>query len=298
MNTINQYNYTNTPAFGASYKSKFSRHLEHTLLTGDGSERVVQEFDKILKTKKNISAKMGQGKYGEVFRIDDFYVFKSYFDQQPNPDKLKLPQSSPFKKLKTYFGSVVARIGNIEIIRNVTKNTKNFLQMPNVKKEGVQAFNQALKEFAELPQQAFDNLAHDYDHLNKLRNGHIFYMFDTANPNNFIKVGKSIRVVDDIDWVPCEKPNTLYHFLKIFLQEDGDIALKKQLFKKCILAAEKYQLPMDTDYKYLKSHVEELFKNAHLNQTFEQYYQKMTEIRSIPDKNTRMQLVTQYLETL
>lgn len=297
MNTINQYK--NSPAFGAYYKSSFSRHLEHTLLSGEKPERLIQEFDQILRTKKNISSKMGQGKYGEVFRIDDFYVFKTYFGQDPKIGELKIYKENPFKNLKTYFGKVIAQIGNVEIIKNVTCDTKNFLQMANVKKEGVQAFNQSLKEFAALPQQAFDNLAHDFAKLNEIRKGNIFYKFDTANPNNFIKVGKEIRIVDDIDWVPCEKPNTFYHLLRLFLQNNGDLQLKKEALKKCALACEKHQLPLDTDYKYLKTYVEELFTNAGLKDNFEQYFQKIMQLRSSePNKTARLEQVKQYLETL
>lgn len=297
MKSINQY--TSTPTFGSYYKSSFSKQLEYTLRTQNGAEKVIQEFNLVLKNKKNISSKLGQGKYGEVFRIDDYYVFKSYFNQEPRPDTFKPFTDNPFKDLKTYFGKVIAKIGNIEIIRNVTKNAKNFIQMANSEKEGVQAFNQALREFAVLPQQAFDNLAEDFDKLNKIRKGCSFFRFDTNNPNNFIKVGKAIRVVDDIAWEPCEKPNTFYHLLRIFAQEGGDSGLKRELFKKCALACEKYQLPLDTDYKYLKSYVEELFRNASIKTTFEQYYQKMTELRTAQiDKNTRMNLVEQYLNTI
>lgn len=297
MNTINQYK--STPTFGSYYKSSFSKHLEHTLRTNEGADKVIQEFNQILKSKKNISSKIGQGSYGEVYRIDDFYVFKSYFSQNPKPNSFTPNTDNTFNNLKTYFGKVIARIGNIEIIRNVTKNTKNFHQMANVQKEGINAFNQALEEFATLPQQAFDRLAQDFDKLNKLKHGHIFFRFDTNNPNNFIKVGQSIRIVDDIDWTPCEKANTFYALLRIFAQKNGNASLKKELFKKCVLACEKYQLPLDTDYKYLKKYVEELFTNANIKTSFEQHYQKMTELRNTQkDKNIRMEMVKQYLDTL
>lgn len=296
MNTINQYN---SPTFGAYYKSSFSKHLEHALKTGEQTDVVIDEFAKILKNKKNISAKIGQGSYGEVFRIDDCYVFKSYFNQEPKPNTFKPTEDNTFDNLKTYFGKVVARIGNIEIIRNVTKNTKDFVQMVNGSKEGTQALTQALKEFAALPQKAFDRLAYDFNELNQIRKGHMFFRFDTNNPNNFIKVGNQIRVVDDIAWTPCEEPNTLYGLLKIFLQENANSSLAKELFKKCALACEKYELPMDSDYKYLKNYVEQLFKNAHIRTDFEKYYQKISELRAAQENKTiRLQMVNDYLNTL
>lgn len=296
MNTINQHN---SPAFGAYYKSSFSRHLEHTLRTGEKTNQVIDEFTQILKNKKNISTKIGQGKYGEVFRIDDFYVFKSYFNQEPNPNTFKPATDDTFKNLKTYFGQVIAKIGNIEIIRNVTKNTKNFVQMANGSKEGIQALKQSLREFESLPQEAFDRLAHDFNELNKIRKGNMFFRFDTNNPNNFIKVGRQIRVVDEIAWTPCQKPNTLYGMLRIFLQENADINLAKQLFKKCALACEKYELPIDDDYKYLKNYMDTLFKNASINTNFEKYYQKITELRLTQEnKTTRLKMINDYLDSL
>ncbi|MBD5402419.1 hypothetical protein HDR58_06420 [bacterium] len=299
MNNIGYNKYTYTPSFQASYKSPFGKRFEKALVSGDISEDIVKDFASILETKKNIISKIGNGRWGEVFRIDDYFVFKTYYDHPPAVGKAKINTDSTFDVLKTYCGKVLARIGNIEIIRNVTKNKKNFLEMAKYNAVGERAYDYTLKEFCSLPQKAFDDLAQDFKTLNGLRRSNIFYRFDTANPNNFIKVGKSIKVVDDIDWTPCPEANDIYAYLRVFIQEGGDLSLKKEIFKKCILAIEKHQLPLEAAHKYIKQQVQELFSNAGVRVSFDDYYKDMTALRSTCSEDAvRMTKVNEYLENL
>ena len=297
MNSISSTNYT--PSFQAYYKSSFSKSLENTLLSGENYEKIIKDFAQVLKNKKNTDCKIGEGGFGEVFRIDDYFVFKTYHDQAPNIETFKPQNNEKFKNLKLFWGNVIAKIGNIEIKRNVTKNKNNFVGMANVRRDPTEEYNHSLKEFLKLPQKAFDNLAAEFKTLNNIQEPNLFYAFDTNNPNNFIKVGKSIRIVDNINRVSSPKPNDLFSFMKVFIQNGGDKQLKKEILKKCILASEKNMLPMDNAYKYLYHFMDTLFGDAGVKVSFEDFYVDMTKLRSNCSSNKRrMQLVKDYVNNL
>ncbi len=295
MNSINQNNYT--PSFCAYYKSSFSRRLEKTLLTGQGSQQLEDEFVRILQTKKNNRAKMGTpGMYGSVYRLDDYYVFKTYHvDKELGTHPFKKVLDERFQGFKTYVGNVLAKFGKIEVIANATRDKRKFVELARASKQGSEAYTKSLREFASLPQKQFDMLAQDFSRLNGICDGNINYKFDTHNPNNFLKIGSSLKLVDEIAITPCKEPNDIHAFLRAFIQESGDSDIKKAVFKKCILASEKEKLPMDDAHKYMSTYMEEIFKNAGVNDTFENFYKLMTEYRN--DKN-HMRLVEQYLENI
>lgn len=295
MNSINQNNYT--PSFCAYYKSSFARRLEKALTTGQGSQELEDEFVRILQTKKNKRTQMGTpGMYGSVYRLDDYYVFKTYHvDRDLGTHPFKKVFDERFQGFKTYVGNVLARFGKIEIIANATRDKRKFVELARASEQGVEAYAKSLREFASLPQKQFDMLAQDFSRLNGIRDGSINYTFDTHNPNNLLKIGKSIKLVDEISITPCREPNDIYAFLRAFIQEGGDVDTKKAVFKKCILASEKKKLPMDDAHKYLSAYMEEIFQNAGVNDNFENFYQKMIEFRT---QKNHMQLVQQYLENI
>lgn len=300
MNNISRKNQTTyTPSFQAYYKSTFSKHLEQVLQTKNGEEELSKHFQKVFKTKKQASNKLGEGANGIVYRIDDYYVFKVYKIIKHNNFNFnsKYPQENIFSNLKNYYGKVIAKFGQIEIIKNVTHNKHKFVELANPSTDGIKAYNRALKNFATLPQKAFDNLAKDFVELNKIHKPNLFYKFDTNNPNNFIKVGNSIRIVDDIDWVPSKEPNDIYSFMRIFIKEGGNINLKKQILEKCILACEKTKIPLENTYDYLSRFMDDIFKNAGLKISFEDYYIEMQNLRNTyKNDNIRMQKVKEYIE--
>lgn len=289
----------NSISFQACYKSKFSKQLENAIKTNTCDQKLVDEFSKVFQQKKNSKYKIGAGRNGEVFRIDDYYVFKTYFNNQPKVGEVKISQPSIFQNLKTYYGGIVAKFGNIDIIKNVSNDAKKMLEMASSKHNGEGAYQHCLDEFSKLPQSAIDNLAQDFKKLNEIHNSSLNYQFDTNNPNNFIKVGKSIRIVDDIDWVPCKNPNDFLNFIHPFIQQGGDANLKKQLLKKCILASEKHELPMDNAFKFLKSKLDDIFKSVGIKENFEDFYQKMTTLRkNYPNQSERMKLANEYINSL
>lgn len=295
MNSIKKDNYY--PSFQSYYKSAFSKKLERVLQTGEGKEEIADDFAKFIKKKRFIlEKKIGSGQYGSVYRIDDYYVFKIYHTYIPRIAPLQVNESTNiFQALKTYCGRTVAMLGNIEIKRNVTKDKNKFVQLNSARTNYEDQYNHSLAEFSSLPQRAFDNLAKDFSILNTIHSNSLFRKFDTNNPNNFIKVGKSIKIVDDIDFVSSKNPNDFFSLLKLFIRKDGNTDLKKEIFKKCIIASEKNKLPMDFCYKFIPKVMDDLFHNADAKDSFTNFYQKMNEFRG---QKNHMQLVQEYLENI
>ena len=68
-------------------------------------------------------------------------------------------------------------------------------------------------------------------------------MFDCNNPNNFIKVGKKIKIIDDISTtINYGNVSDMMHvFLRNYNTPDtpATLKMKKSIFKKCIIAATK-----------------------------------------------------------
>lgn len=299
MNNISSKNYTYTPSFQAYYKSSYGKRLEKSILSGNVTDDIINDFSQVLASKMNNKNKMGTGGWGTVYRIDDYYVFKTYHDYKPEIGAARLNHDTRFDKLKTYWGKVLTRIGNIEIIRNATKNRYDILQMAKFIDDGSVAYDKSLREFLTLPQKAFDNIAEDFKSLNEIFSGHQFYRFDTNNPNNFVKVGKSIKIVDDIDITPCSDANDIHALLRVFIQTGGDISKKKEIFKRCILACEKHELPLDSAHKYLREYMDKLFANAGVKVSYDEYYQFIKNLRATcPDINTRLQNVEEYLGSI
>ncbi|MBR5556058.1 hypothetical protein IKU74_08605 [bacterium] len=292
-----QKNYT--PAFQAYYKSPFAKQFEKVLQTGEGQDELVTKFKKVFTEKKNAKDRIGIGSWGSVFRIDDYYVFKVYHNQKPELNGFKKNNNRKFDDLKTYSGKVLARIGNIELIKNVTRDKNKFTEMAKPSDDGIPRYLRALKEFASLPQKAFDNLAMDFKKLNEIKDPNLFYRFDTNNPNNFIKVGDDIRIVDDIDWVPTEEPNDLFNLLRIFIHKEGDSEFKKEIFKKCLIASENANLPMEAAHKYFKKFMDEMCQFANSKKNFNEIFEKLTEIRtSNKDSATKAKEITDFINEL
>jgi len=289
----------NSQSFQAHYKSPFSKQFEKVLHTGEGQNELIANFKKLFPEKKTAKNRIGLGAYGSVFRIDDYYVFKVYHNQKPELNGFKKNENNKFDDLKTYSGKVLARIGNVEIIKNVTRDKNKFVEMAKPIDNGIPRYLKTLKEFASLPQKAFDTLAKDFQKLNEIKNPNLFYRFDTNNPNNFIKVGDKIKIVDDIDWVPTEEPNDLFNLLRIFIHKEGESDYKKEIFKKCILASEKANLPMEAAHKYLKKFMDEICQFANSKKTFNEIFERLTDLRkNIPDETSRLKEVKNFIEEL
>ena len=190
-----------TPSF-CGYKSEFGKILDKYLaepVHNKAEEKdIIDVFSKTVSKKMSPKNEMGRGCHGTVYAIDDDYVFKIANRSTPRFGKLSIIADILVNNLKTYYGSVVARIGNMEIMKNAFKTDDVLpagLPMRWMSRgEKLEYYNEVyLKRFCELPQSAYDKLAEDFKTLNSLGKE-----FDTKNPNNFIADGNDVKIVDEI----------------------------------------------------------------------------------------------------
>ena len=282
LNSIQSNN--NVSFYG--YKTKFSKDLEHFIAKKRPSEydsfELKNKMSELVEKRVNDKYFIGEGKSNKVYRIDDYYIMRFNKYSKPYVSKPVKESKNEDKGLKTYFGDVLVRFGNIKIIKNAMAGKKdtveagmpfNLLKSNNMKLKNV-SIKKSVSEFATLPQSAYDKIANDFNTLNKNSKGY-HRKFDCQNPNNFIKVGKQIRIVDDID-NGLEAHDTA-DMLNVFIREydtkitdKETINQRKQIFSKCILASvkndleikpfriEKYivKLGLKTDAKTFASNVE------------------------------------------
>lgn len=272
------------------YKTKFSKDLERFIAKKRPSEsdsfELKNKMSELVEKRVNDKYFVGEGKSNKVYRIDDYYIMRFNKYSKPYVSKPIKEKASEDIGLKAYFGDVLVRFGNIKIIKNAMAGKKdtveagmpfNLLKSNNMKLKNT-AIKRSVSEFVTLPQSAYDKVASDFNTLNKNSKGY-HRKFDCYNPNNFIKVGKQIRIVDDIE-DGLEAHDTA-DMLNVFIREyDTEITDKetinqrKQIFSKCILASvknnleikpcriEKYiaKLGLKTDAKTFASNVEAINK--------------------------------------
>lgn len=272
------------------YKTKFSKDLERFIAKKRPSEsdsfELKNKMSELVEKRVNDKYFVGEGKSNKVYRIDDYYIMRFNKYSKPYVSKPIKEKASEDIGLKAYFGDVLVRFGNIKIIKNAMAGKKdtveagmpfNLLKSNNMKLKNT-AIKRSVSEFVTLPQSAYDKVASDFNTLNKNSKGY-HRKFDCYNPNNFIKVGKQIRIVDDIE-DGLEAHDTA-DMLNVFIREydtkitdKETINQRKQIFSKCILASvknnleikpfriEKYiaKLGLKTDAKTFASNVEAINK--------------------------------------
>lgn len=261
---------------------------------------------------------VGEGFHGRVYSIDDKYVFKCKNRQSPDAaDGAFLMTGgggSPLTGLKTYFGGILMQLGNVKILRNVSSDGKHMpAGIPRVmlgevpKNELIDYYNNKyLPTFANLPQRSFDRLAGDFACLNKKGHGYYGLEFDTNNPNNIVLVGTStMRIVDDINETMKLDPNRVAGLLDMFLKKanttmlapitEENRPLRFELFKKIILAGEKYELPLTSGTDYDKNVWNMV---CDFGKTGEQIRLKLFSLRAEKNKSKRLQNVNDYLNSM
>ncbi len=210
------------------YHSKFTKKLDSVLLSsGEISQKehnsLMRMFCEFLQKKLNPKRILGEGHHGEVYRIDDKYVLKKGIFEPNFLADFKLVRNPKFKDLKTYYGEPVAYFSNFKILRNVSSNSKhtpvgipiNMSRSYLPDEQLLYYENSLLPKTAKLPQKAFDAIAKDLDTLNKIGN----YTFDYNNPNNFVIVGKTLRITDEISPTNYSNSNTAADLLRVFIKD-------------------------------------------------------------------------------
>lgn len=260
-------NNKNTPSF-SGYKSKFSKELDNVIKNNTVKTDDIRNLSKLLnkfwnrpETKARV---LGSGTHGTVYKIDDEYVIKVpnsgsdyfYFEDLPK---------QKFQGLKTYYGEVIANFTYGKILKNVSQNGSHMqagipdkMISAGLRNEDIKDYylNTYLTRFAKLPQRAYNAIACDFDKLNKMGKGYDNYTFDFKNPNNFVLVGKRIRITDLIGKTTIKNANSTAEMLSILLEkthinqfaqfEKEAIQPRREIFNKIVLASMKYNLDLGT----------------------------------------------------
>lgn len=268
---INNYSNNYHQSFEGNL-SNFSKKLDKALAQKNNTvscDDLVDLKDTLVKSRKKITKKhrlLGQGWRGQVYQIDEKYALKtpSFFRQG-----FKIPFfNKEFQPhLKCYYGDQIATFGDYGILRNIGKHTPIGIPhaMSNSKTTLYTEINRYYEEkflpmFASLPQKAFDDVAKDCQTLNLLedKNTGLRYIFDFANPNNFVIKGKKILITDDI--ICAENVNnTTADLLRAMINyrefgvqnkhNEKTTPYFREIFKKIVLAGVKEGLPLGLNDK-------------------------------------------------
>ena len=305
------------PNFGMRV-SKLGRQIDEVLATKGSDTGSVDKLRGMLKDYFSTSKTMlGMGFQEKVFAVDDKYVIKSQSAQFCDSGKISFDTGDKvLTGLKSYFGGVLMRIGNLKILRNVSSDGKHIPAGIPVRMIGQYPAddleyyynNIYLPLFANLPQRSFDRIAKDFACLNSKGGTMYGLQFDINNSNNIVLAGTStLRIIDDINEVQMSEPNRVTALLDMFLkkanasmlapeQTPQTKPLRLQIFKKLILAGEKYELPLTFDTVYDKKVWEMVCK---FGTTGDETLADISSMRkNIKDKKRRLQCVASYLEKL
>jgi len=236
-------------------------------LSKDEENEFKERLQELVKETVNDNSKLlGEGQFGKVYRINDDYVMKVYKNadyENLSRTELKLGDAEIFN-IPNYYGGVIASCGPVSILKNASPKGSAIVsgapsQLPIEQALEYQA-NVSLPAFSKLPQEAYDKLALSFKEMNKIveqeygRTYH--YIPDTINPNNFIISSNEIRIVDELSRTRTSiEPNNIITMFEATLNkvntlnksnfDENLIPLRKDIFKKCIFAAEKQELPME-----------------------------------------------------
>lgn len=230
---------------------------------------------------------LNKGRESKVYKISDKYVAKvkrgydaksaiKFYNYTKLPDKR-------FNQLDIYYGEPVIKIGNTEILKNATP-TNDFIvcgtsykgQLPATREEIADYEKYFVPKCSSLPQEAYDKFANGLADLNKMKDtkfnlSKVYYTPDIENPNNILISGNEFRLVDKLEKTSAKEPNSLYTMLEpllIRLSPESYASYNKdliepryQILQKCLIAAEKADLPLECPLK-------DRFSNYYLDSIF------------------------------
>lgn len=275
---------SNAVSFGSSKSERALRLLDGTIDTLlNGSEFNIfnkLKFHKILNEALPAIIQpenfINKGRESKVYRISDKYVAKiqrGHYEKDSVHfyDPVTFP-SKKFKELDFYYGEPVVRVGKVDILKNATPDEKHvqcgttFHYSGSVSGEELRRYEtEYLPICSKLPQASFDNLARNLMILNNktarnLKGQKLTYIPDIINPNNLLISGDKFVLVDKLDTVPVKNPNSVFTMLEPLLlrlnpeqtaSHSPELeGVRKNIFKKILIAAEKHELPLDSPIKY------------------------------------------------
>lgn len=320
------YNYnnrnisTNNVTFTA-YTSVFGKRLESVLskkcVTDDDRTFLISWVQRFLKTKITPDNKLGEGAHGAVYRIDDRYCMKVPTGKDVFVNTMDELPSDKFDVLKTYYGGDVADFSGVKILKNVSSGGRHIqvgvpdrYRAVHISAENLTYYDrECLPRLAGIPQASFDAVVQDCAALNRLSGKNENYVFDYKNPNNFVIVGRSLRILDGIDVKRFGGRNSLADLLdafinKIYLNHSANYSEKgkkyrREIFKKLVLAAMKTDIPikpkMQADELMWYISTQELCRFDASN---DEIINKLAKIQSIKDQKSRLEKAKKYLDKI
>lgn len=235
--------------------------------------KVINELLPQIMTPENF---INKGRESKVYKISDKYVAKVKRGYDANSaihfyNFTKLPDKR-FNQLDIYYGEPVIRLGNTEILKNATPS-KNFIccgtSYRGAKAATIDERAEYDKTFvplcASIPQESYDKFANGLAELNKIHDlkmnlSKVYYTPDIINPNNILISDNEFKIVDKLDKTKQREPNTLFTMLEpllIRLSPESYVHYKEELveprakiYKKCLIAATKANLPIENSLKY------------------------------------------------
>ena len=299
----------------------FSKELDVVLdkhrVSKKESVKLTSMFNEFLAKHLNtVDGFLGSGFQGRVYNIDNKYALKLPYTEVCHFVFEKIPKRK-FAGLKTYYGEPVAKFCDASVLKNVSSSGHHIqvgipsgMLMRSADDERKFYYEKIyLPQFAAVPQRAFDALAKDFNTLNKMGHRGNNYTFDFQNPNNFVLVGSTLRITDEISTTSIKNPNSMAEMLSLFLSKMSKDSFypyskeaeapRKELFKKIILAGMKHNLEIGTcsyDRILWQDAVEDLCKLKVSGDGVISTLKAMQKL--IPDRKIRLKLTEDYLNTI
>lgn len=313
------------PSFkgGAENVAEFSKLLDSAIANPSGmNDALSQKMESLLNSIISIIKQnnINSGLSSHVHKLDDNYVIKFPLDEDPEIKGFKINHDKLCRILKLWHGGVVAKTGNISIMKNadpkgimVPVGIPFGLSFRDPDKISSYYNQHCLPKLVNMPQEAFDKVADDFATLmsySKEKNS--VYRFDDINPNNFLLVENEIKIVDEIENNEIKSPNDLWSMINVFVGKINFMLYARQnvetepqkrlVLKKCILASEKAQLNSDisTLSGYEKQYINNALQICGIKNTdCEELAKQLNDIRQKnPDMSKRLSDVSEYLDSL
>ena len=216
------------------------------------------------------------GSHAKVYRISDNYVARVRIGHSAQDvlgmfDWTRVP-GRKFGEIDMYCGEPLIQCRNVEILRNAAPTGKSMpcgisygIERTTEREKGLEKYyNEYLPICSDLPQSSYDEFALNLKKINEIKDKDIMYKevsytLDVFNPNNVIISDGKFKLVDSLERIPVEEPNTLYTMLEPLLTnvQVGTYAeyhepatdMRVNILRKSLIAAEKANLPFDNELK-------------------------------------------------
>lgn len=256
------------------------------------------------------------GRDSNVFRYSDNYVLKLPASAGAIKGENFSTISNRYnKELSAYYGEELAEIGNARFLKNADPNREAIsIGAPYDLGQDHKKVNRYYSEkdfptkIAKMPQEAFDEIAGNFKILNNMEVSGYKPGFDFFNPNNVLIVGNKFKITDVLCFTRMKNYNNIDKILDVFLVKGNTYEMndfnkefvpqRKEIFKKCILANEKHELPLCKDTEAGESLFHSL-RLTDINLKEKTIVARLNRFRKeIPNLDERLEALGKYLDNL